>query len=371
MIKICSPQLGLSPDSHLGGEVYDYFTIKGFGQMGIKVFTYLPKNKYFDNSLKNVKNEYSTFKHIVPPWLFSFISLPFMVRTYKRQKFDILRIHSPRFLGLAGVIFNRMYPNVPILSSGVTVDDSVFFYWIEKWIFTLSKKIIVQSSYMKNRLIRRFNLPEEKIFITYGGQLGNVTKWKKIPKEASILTNKNKIILFMGSLISRKNPLLVVKVFVELKKQDSLLKLVIIGKGSLKKKIVLYLKKNKLLDEVIFINSAFGNDKSYWFSRMDVLLVPSVDEGFGLVATEAMSFKKPVVCSDRAAFKEIISNSIDGYTLPLNNQKAWMNVVGKILRDPKLSKRIGINAYRTVKSKFNWKKSYILNYQVVKDMINP
>ena len=368
-MKICALQLGISPNSSLGGEIYDYQTLKGFTKKGIEVFIYLPKNRPYDTNLKHFHVDYAPIKHIIPPWLFSFISLPYLFKTYKREKFDILRIHSPRFLGLAGIIFHTFYPKVPILASAVTVDDSKLFSPIEKILFNISTVIMVQSNYMRNRLIKRFNISPRKIKVTYGGFLDLQYQGKKIPKEAKNLSKTDPTILFMGLLIKRKNPLFLMDLFSQVKKKIKNLKLIIVGSGPLKKEMRKRLKAKGIHNDALFIKSAYGQDKAYWLSRMDVFVFPSLDEGFGLSVTEAMSFSKPVVTSDKAVFKEIIKTGKNGYALPLSKMSLWAETITKLIKNPALSRAIGQQARKTVKNKFSWEKTYKMNADVVKGMI--
>lgn len=365
-MKICSPQLGISPNSSLGGEIYDYQTLKGLTLSGVQVFVYLPKNRAFDKNLKNFYVEYCFATHIFPPWIYSFICLPYLIRTYKKERFDVLRIHSPRFLGMAAIIFHLVYPDVPILTSSVTVDSSPVFYPIEWLVFKISRGVVVQSKYMKNFLARKYDVDEGKISVTYGGQ-GILDVKPSNPTESLKLKSNDKILLFMGVLVKRKNPIFLVNVFRESKKNIPNLKLVIIGSGPEKGSLVKSLKRSDLLEDTIFINSAYGPDKIFWFNKMDIFVLPSLDEGFGLSVTEAMSHAKPVITTNKAAFKEIITNTKDGYTLPLNS-KLWAKTIFNLIKSPPLSKRIGAAAKETVEEKFNWEKTFRLNYEVLKNI---
>ncbi len=367
-MKICSPQLGISPTSKLGGEIYDHQTLKGFAKRGIKVFIYLPKNRNYDKNLKNFYVTYSFLKHVVPPWLYSFICLPYLFGIYKKEKFDILRIHSPRFLGIAGLIFHFFYPDVPILVSAVTVDDSRLFFPIEKELFKISSRIIVQSNYMKGRLLKRFGISSKKIVVTYGGSLDSQTKWDRAPKESKYLSAQDPVILFMGVLVKRKNPLFLIEVFSRCKDEIKNLKLVVIGPGPLANEMKRELKTRGLLKNSIFITEAYGQDKAFWLSRMNIFVFPSFEEGFGLVVTEAMSFAKPVITSDIAVFKEIITSGKNGYALTLSNINIWVKTIMMLIKNPNLSRSIGKEAKKTVEDKFSWEKTYDLNTEVVKDM---
>ena len=367
-LKICSPQLGISPASKLGGEIYDYLTIKGFVERGIKVYVYLPRSRTYDKNLKNVYVSYSFVKHVVPPWLFSFLCLPYLFKTYNKERFDILRIHSPRFLGIAGLIFHVFYPKVPIIASYVTSDRSTLFFLVEKKLFQICSKIIVQSRFMKRQLISAYEVPEKKIAVTYGGQLQSIEKPRKNPKFSNLVEKNDRVLLFMGLLIPRKNPMFVFDVFLALRKSFQNLKLIFIGDGSEVQRIKGKVKSLNFSDEVILIKSAFGQEKSYWLSRMDIFLLPSLSEGFGLAVTEAMSFAKPVVVSDIEPFKEIIKDSVDGYTVPLQKSK-WVSTIKKLLNDRLLSKEIGENAKKKVRERFNWETTYILNQRAIESIV--
>ena len=367
-LKICSPQLGMSSASKLGGEIYDYQTIKGFTERGIKVYVYLPRSRTYDKNLKNIYVSYSFLKHIVPPWLFSFLCLPYLFKTYKKEKFDILRIHSPRFLGTAGLIFHIFHPKVPIIVSYVTSDESKLFSPIEKKLFKICSKIIVQSQFMKKKLISAYKVPEKKVAVTYGGQLQSIEKLQKKPKLARLIKKNDRVLLFMGVLIPRKNPMFVLEVFLEMRKSFQNLKLIFIGDGSETGRIKEKIKLLNLSDEVILIKSAFGREKSYWLSRMDIFLLPSSSEGFGLAVTEAMSFGKPVVVSDIAPFKEIVKDSVDGYTVPLIQSK-WVSTLKKLLNDKVLSLKIGENAKKKVRKRFNWETTYTLNQKAIESIM--
>lgn len=369
MIKICSPQLGISPVSSLGGETYDYQTLKGFTQRQCQVIVYLPKGRSFDKNLKNFQVYFAPIKHIVPPVIYSFICLPFLFRTYKKTKFDILRIHSPRFLGIAGLLFHYFYPKVPILVSAVTVDSERIYYWIEKKTYDSASAIIVQSEYMKSLLVRKYKTDPQKIAVTYGGMDIDNQTFTILPKQAKLLNKSDKVMLFMGSLIARKNPLFALEIFYKILTTQPNLKFVVIGQGDQKKEMMRKVDQWGIEKKVIFINSAHNEERAYWLNRMDIFIFPSLNEGFGLVVTLAMSYGKVVVSSDKAAFKEIIDNGKDGFTLTLNNRKIWQSTILRLLKSKKLRDKMGKLARQKVEQKFNWDLTYDLNKQVVERLI--
>ena len=90
--------------------------------------------------------------------------------------------------------------------------------------------------------------------------------------------------------------------------------LCLVGEGERKKDIIDRVKDSGLEDRVIFIDSSKNIEKYY--SMFDIFLLPSLFEGFGLVAVEAQYAGVPVVVSENRVPKEVaISNYI--HYLPL------------------------------------------------------
>ncbi len=134
-LTICSPQLGLSPESNSGGEVYDREVINRLCDSGVKVFTLLPKNRPYLKH-KNLTVAYAPIKPMFPPHIFSAFVLPYLIKTYKKVKFDILRVHNPYFVGPAAVIFRQLNPQVPIVAS---------YLHLESGMNNLIGKIVIKS----------------------------------------------------------------------------------------------------------------------------------------------------------------------------------------------------------------------------------
>src|SRR3989338_9109762 len=101
---IYSPQLGISPTSALGGEVYDREVLTRLAKSSHKVKVLLPQNRPHDQ-LKNLQISFAPFKHI-PAHFYNLFWLPYALR----NKFDLLRIHVPEFFGPGAWLFKRLFP---------------------------------------------------------------------------------------------------------------------------------------------------------------------------------------------------------------------------------------------------------------------
>jgi glycosyltransferase involved in cell wall biosynthesis len=108
-----------------------------------------------------------------------------------------------------------------------------------------------------------------------------------------------KLIGFAGVLQERKNPIFALEVFAKYLKTDSDSTMLIIGKGPLEKEIKERANALGISHRVKYI--AYTNKINKWYSAMDILLFPSLYEGFGLVPLEAQVSKLFVLASNNVA----------------------------------------------------------------------
>ena len=73
-----------------------------------------------------------------------------------------------------------------------------------------------------------------------------------------------------------------------------------------------------LISSVTFYGEAEWERAMQLMSLMDIVVVPSRFEGFGLTAAEAMAMGKPVVASDTSGLKEVVINDETGILFPVD-----------------------------------------------------
>ena len=86
----------------------------------------------------------------------------------------------------------------------------------------------------------------------------------------------------------------------------------------------------------------------------EALLVPSRDEGFGLVALEAMACGTPVVAVDRATLREVVGDA--GLFVPFDDADAMADAARRLRADPTL-RRAQVAAGRDRAEQFTWARA--------------
>ncbi len=131
----------------------------------------------------------------------------------------------------------------------------------------------------------------------------------------------------VGRFSYQKNPLFILSIFNEYVKLNKNSKLLLVGKGNLKDKILKYINKHKLEDKVIMLEDR--KDINDLMQAMDYFLLPSRYEGLGIVLIEAQASGLRCITSEKLVAEEAkVTNLLEFY--PLNkNAKQWAEEIKK------------------------------------------
>jgi len=227
----------------------------------------------------------------------------------------------------------------------------------------LNNKITTISNYSKRDLINWLKISPKKIIVIPNG----VRKRSKRNKDVEVKLLKkyrlqNGFILNVGGLHERKNvPRLIIAFGRLISKHKYLGKLLITGTttGSpyivkMKKKCDEVVQKNHLGTKVVFTEFISESELDSLYRTGDLLVYPSLYEGFGLPILEAMNTKIPVITSNITATKEVAK----GAALLVNpyNINDITNKMQLLLTNKKLKATLIKNGLKKVKE-YTLKKS--------------
>lgn len=176
-----------------------------------------------------------------------------------------------------------------------------------KW----AKKIITPSASTKKDLIKFYRIHPDKITVVHHGAEHETLKMDHKTEK----NKKNITILFLGRLEKRKNIVNLVKAFNILKKsvrkESVIIKLILAGKpGFGFSEIEKEIGASKWKSDIILTGYVSENEKKDIYAKADLLVMPSLAEGFGMPILEAMQKRVPVLCSDISPFFEIAMDSV-------------------------------------------------------------
>jgi glycosyltransferase involved in cell wall biosynthesis len=179
-----------------------------------------------------------------------------------------------------------------------------------------SEIVVVPSEYSKFQAIELFDFLADKIYVQYCQiELTNhnkVSDSKYLRKSVLKLNGlvNEKYILFIGSPHYRKNLRNVLKAFDQIRRQNVSVKLVVISypRRDIPSTFDLY-DEIDLRSDILKLNTLGESELLSLIYEAELLLSPSLEEGFGLPNIEAQLFGVPVVSSNISCLPEILGNS--------------------------------------------------------------
>ncbi len=110
-----------------------------------------------------------------------------------------------------------------------------------------------------------------------------------------------------------------------------------------------------ILDRVKFLGHR--NDVAPLLGEMDMLVLPSFDEGMPLVLLEAMASAVPVVATRVGGVDELVDDGVDGVLVAPGDAADLANAVSRLLGDPGLRTRMGESGRKKAAERFTLTKS--------------
>ena len=159
---------------------------------------------------------------------------------------------------------------------------------------------------------------DDKIKIIPNGvdyeKFDNLTMSKNLLKR---IGTPQKVVLFVARLVKYKGAQHIIKAIPEIINDYRDTKFIFIGEDQgYKKELVQLAKRLDVSDKCVFSGKVYEKDLLKYYSIADVFILPSIGEGFGLVALEAIASGIPVILADSGGLKHILSE-IGGYPLDM------------------------------------------------------
>lgn len=154
----------------------------------------------------------------------------------------------------------------------------------------------------------------------------NLREREKIRRKLGI--NDNILFGFVGRLMPEKNIDFLGDIFFEIQKRNMDAKFLIIGDGILKTELKKKLRKLNLENNVILLGKV--DNVSKYYSAIDCLIMPSIKEGFPLVAVEGQVSGIPMLLSKNITKEVAITNLVHFESLEESSEK-WAKKALKIV----------------------------------------
>ena len=139
------------------------------------------------------------------------------------------------------------------------------------------------------------------------------------------------------------------------------IRLFIVGEGELREELENKVKELNLQDSVIFLG--YRKDIVECINSFDFCVLPSVFEGFGLVAIEAFMNSKTLVATDIPGLNEVVTNK-NGVIVPAKDPAALASAIDKLATDATLRQELSSQAKKDYENRFSY-PMFLENYRAL------
>jgi glycosyltransferase involved in cell wall biosynthesis len=179
-----------------------------------------------------------------------------------------------------------------------------------------------------------------------------------------------RILLYLGSLEPRKNPLFLLELVAGLLSAGRKVRLVLCGIGPLLEQLRQRIFSMGLQQQVFLVGSVPETIKVDYYNLADVFVFPSEMEGFGLVLAEAMSCGKPVVAFDNSSISEVVEDGETGFLIEPGNRTEFLAKTMLLLDNENLRAQMGSQACNRVDRLFRWEAAARRTLDVYQEVVS-
>jgi glycosyltransferase involved in cell wall biosynthesis len=260
-------------------------------------------------------------------------------RIISENKLDTLNIHS----GAGGVLFFRKI-GIPVIITchhtywqQYTYIQSQFwkriFLPFEKRTYRLADKIICDCEDTKRVLLERYEIPEAKLIVITCA----------IDSKNFFFLNQQKSpgsILYIGRIDKRKGIEFLIRSMPYVVQQIPDARLLVGGKGSDLEKMKSLVKQLGIGQNVTFLGFVPDDQLNLMYNRAQCVVVPSIFEGFGMTAIEALAAGTRVVGTDVDGTRSTLTSGDYGPLVPYGDCSALAEAIVAELRNPRKAEEL-------------------------------
>jgi glycosyltransferase involved in cell wall biosynthesis len=284
---------------------------------------------------------------------FSFMANLAMNRWAGRHGLDLFHLH-----GGPGGVFLVLRPSVPVLYT-------IHHTWaqqrallpgggwrrmmehVEGRSCRLASRITADSQSTKEWLLRTHGIEPEKIEVVPCGVDVDALGCR----DQARLPNS---LLFVGRLEERKGVPFLLDSIALVVRQVPEVHLYVIGQGSLRRALDRQVAALDIGKNVTFLGPVSDDELAAWYNRVCVAVVPSVFEGFGLTAVEALACGTPVIATRTDGLKEVVADGEDGLLVTYGRAEEMAAAIVDLLSNVETRERLAANARARAADLLSW-----------------
>ncbi len=260
----------------------------------------------------------------------------------RAERLELIHAHlsTASFLGSLAA---RM-TGVPCVA---TVHGFTSLFW-----YGMAHRLIAVSAAVRDHLLTQ-GIPAERIRVVHNGI--SLTRYTSVPaaeaKRALGLPADAPVAGVVGRLSPEKGQAVALEAWTRVAAARPGARLLLVGAGA--DDDALRVRAAELGLEALVHFAGFQDDPAPYLSACDVVLVPSLKEGLGFAALEAMALERPVVASNTGGLPEAVADGETGLLVPPGDASALADAVLALIADPTRRAALGRAGRARVEAHFD------------------
>lgn len=297
------------------------------------------------------------------PYTFGLRACRFLKK--KNSNYDIVHDNQSLSYGIRSI--SRRMPTIATIHHPITVDRDLAvkaaqtfwakikqlrwysFIGMQKRVAGTLSRIITVSKASKQDIGRDFKIPPDRFRVIPNGI--DTDLFYPIP---AIKREKNRIIVTSSAGTPLKGLRYLLQAVAAISAFRSI-NLVVVGDLKQNGDIETCIRNLGIKDCVTFTGRIDSDAFVRQYAKACIAIVPSIYEGFGFPAGEAMACGIPVISTTGGALPEVVGDA--GILVPPANPKALVDAVLSLMDRPEQAQRMGRAGYHRVRERFTWKRS--------------
>lgn len=321
---------------------------------GVRIFRFRYAPSFLENLAYGGQMQKKVTRNPLNIVLFMLFLFSFLSRSLSLAKKEEVDLISSQWWTPGGLVgwMTSLLANKPLFVTLHGTDlrilkGSKIFKPLAKKIFRRAKKVSCVSSFLRDYLVLSGLINKDKIEVLPMPVEASKFKPRKLSEKGK------KRVLCVARFTRQKGLDYLIQAAKILSGKEFDFEVRIVGGGPEKG----YLQRK--IDELglsgrVFLLDAVSQEELYsHYLQSDLVVLPSIEEGFGLVLVEAQLCQRPVIGTDSGGIPDIIQDKITGLLVRPEDPVDLAEAIEEILKDKSLAERLAEGGYRSAVAKFS------------------
>ena len=236
-------------------------------------------------------------------------------------------------------------------SLGARISRLLWYPWVmQSWVAARVDHVITGSEASAQSVVDTFDIPRERIRVIHDGVE------TEIFRPLDDVSREPNSILFVGNSEDRNKGIRYLLEALRLLRGQVPFHLTVVHRPASRTAPRL-VQQLGLYGRVTFLEALSSEELVRQYNRAQLLVSPSLYEGFGLPAAEAQACGTPVVATAAGALGVIVEEGVTGIQVPPGQVQPLAEAIRSMLEDPERCREMGEAGARRIRERFSWQRT--------------